>query len=366
MKNRLIHCLIAVLLTLTGLSGCVVAGPITEPTPSPYPTPVRDTFIVQRGDVAILDNLYGRVAPVLSESASFQMEGKVAHLYVKVGDRVKAGQLLADLEELKALETDLAAANAEYEREMLANRNTNRRAEIDLEIAQLNLELFKSQNRSDYEIKIQELLVELAQMKLEETRASITQGPAADQVNEVKAAVEKAKLYAPIDGQIIAAVNLGRTIKTTTEAFVIGDSSHLEIITDASEEQLKLLKEGLEVTISPDGKPDLRLTGRIRQLPFPYGSGDSEELTVRVVLDQSPGAETYQNGDKMTVRVTLASKTGVLWLPPEAIRQAGGRTFVIVDTEAGPKRVDIEIGLESINRVEILTGLEEEQEVVGP
>jgi len=83
-------------------------------------------------------------------------------------------------------------------------------------------------------------------------------------------------------------------------------------------------------------------------------------------LDSSPSAGTYQSGDKVTVVVQLAHKEGALWLPPDAIRSAGGRTFVIINSDSGPKRVDIEIGLQTRDMVEILSGLEEGQIVVGP
>jgi hypothetical protein len=85
-----------------------------------------------------------------------------------------------------------------------------------------------------------------------------------------------------------------------------------------------------------------------------------------VILEAAPSASTYQSGDKVTVTVQLASKQSILWLPPDAIRKAGGRTFVIINSETGPKRVDIEIGLQTRDMVEIVAGLTEGQVVVGP
>jgi hypothetical protein len=58
-------------------------------------------------------------------------------------------------------------------------------------------------------------------------------------------------------------------------------------------------------------------------------------------LDKAPSTSTYQSGDKVTVSVQLASKENVLWLPPDAIRSAGGR-FVIINGDSGPQRVDVE------------------------
>jgi multidrug efflux pump subunit AcrA (membrane-fusion protein) len=70
-------------------------------------------------------------------------------------------------------------------------------------------------------------------------------------------------------------------------------------------------------------------------------------------------------GDKVSVLATLASNNAALWLPPEAIRQAGGRTFVIVDAGSGPQRVEVELGIQTRDKTEILSGLEEGQVVFG-
>jgi len=155
-----------------------------------------------------------------------------------------------------------------------------------------------------------------------------------------------------------------------TPAFVLGDPKQLEVVAnlDASkgDSEVKEMFEGMTVTVIPDANPDKKLTGTIRQLPSPYGTGESSERVVHIDIDSSPSANTYQSGDKVTVVVQLASKAGTLWLPPDAIRAAGGRTFVIINSEGGPKRVDIEIGLQTRDKVEIVSGLEEGQVVVGP
>jgi membrane fusion protein, macrolide-specific efflux system len=122
----------------------------------------------------------------------------------------------------------------------------------------------------------------------------------------------------------------------------------------------------MQVTVTLDANIDDKLTGTVRQLPSPYGTGASDERTIHVALDSPPSTSTYQTGDNVMVTARLASKEGVLWLPPDAIRSVGGRTFVIINTENGPQRVDVEIGLQTRDRVEIVSGLEESQVVVGP
>jgi HlyD family secretion protein len=343
------------------LAAC--GGPVgqiaSEATPTPFPTPVRPTFTVQRGNITVEAKLNGRVVPLALETVYFQISGQVQEVYANVNDAVKEGQLLAELAEAQALR-----AKADE------TRRTIRRAQIDLEIAQLTLEQFRSQGRSPNEIKIQELQVELAQIKLDEVLQSLGIDPNSPVLDELDAQVEQARAFAPADGTIIAAVNVGRNVTPTTPAFVLGDPNKLEVVANLNasngDTEVREMFEGMQVTVTLDANTDAKLTGAIRQLPSPYGTGASDERAIHVVLDSPPSASTYQTGDNVTVIVLLASQEGVLWLPPDAIRSVGGRTFVIINSESGPQRVDVELGLQTRDRVEIVSGLEEGQVVVGP
>ena len=358
MKIRFLTLFVALALLLTACGG--PAGQVTnESTPTPFPTPVRPTFTVQRGDITVEAKLSGRVEPLALQTVYFQINGQVREVYANVNDVVKEGQLLGELAEAQ----ELRAKADETHR-------TIRRAQIDLEIAQLTLDQYKSQGRSADEVKIQELQVELAQMKLDETLESLGIDPTAPVTDELDAQVAQARAFAPADGTIIEAINVGRNVTPQTPAFVLGDPKQLEVVAnlDASkgDTEVKEMFEGMPVTVMPDANLDRKLTGTIRQLPSPYGTGASDEGAIHVALDLPSSANTYQSGDKVTMIVQLASKEGVLWLPPDAIRSAGGRTFVIINSDSGPKRVDIEIGLQTRDRIEILSGLEEGQVVVGP
>jgi membrane fusion protein, macrolide-specific efflux system len=341
------------------LAGCGAGSVSSEATPTPYPTPVKATFTVQRGDITVESKLSGRVSPLALHTVYFQMSGQVREVYANVNDVVTEGQLLGELAEAQ----ELRAKVDETQRVI-------RRAQIDLEIAQLTLEQYRTQGRSPNEIKIQELQVELAQMELDETLQSLGIDPDSPVLDELDAQVAQARAFSPADGTIIAGVNVGRNVTTTTPAFVLGDPDELEVIAglDASkgDTEVREMFEGMPVTVTLDANPDVKLTGTIRQLPSPFGTGASDDRAIHVGMDAAPSASTYQSGDKVTVTVQLASKEGVLWLPPDAIRKAGGRTFVIINSESGPKRVDIEIGLQTRDMVEIVSGLTEGQVVVGP
>jgi len=356
MKRRFSTLFVALALVLTGCGGGQI---VSEATPTPFPTPVRPTFTVQRGDITVEAKLNGHVVPLALHTVHFQIVGQVREVYANVNDVVEEGQLLGELAEAQELR-----AQADETQRII------RRAQIDLEIAQLTLEQFKSQGRSEAEIKIQELQVELAQMQLDEVLEGLGIDPEAAVVDELDSQVAQARAFAPADGTIISAVTVGRNVNPETPAFVLGDPDQLEVVADINpstgDQEVREMFEGMSVTVTPTGNADVKLTGTIRQLPSPYGTGASDEGAIHVVLDSPPSASTYQTGDKVTVIVQLASKEGVLWLPPDAIRSAGGRTFVIINSDSGPQRVDVEIGLRTRDMIEIISGLEEGQVVVGP
>jgi RND family efflux transporter MFP subunit len=356
MKRRFLVPGIALVLILSACAGGQAAS---EPTPTPFPTPVRPTFTVQRGDIVVEARLNGRVEPLALETVYFQIPGQVREVYASVNDVVQEGQLLGELAEAQELR-----AQADETRRII------RRAQIDLEIAQITLEQLRSQGRSEQEIKIQELQVELAQMSLDEVLQSLGIDPDSPVLDELDAQVAQARAFAPADGTIISAVNVGRNVNPSTPAFVLGDPDQLEVVADLDptrgDTEVREMFEGMPVTVSVDSDSDAKLSGTIRQLPSPYGTGASDESVIHVVLDSPPSTNTYQAGDNVTVTVLLASKEDALWLPPDAIRSAGGRTFVIINSDSGPQRVDVELGLQTRDRVEVVSGLEEGQVVVGP
>jgi len=354
MKKILIVLVAALAILPAGCGG----GQITaEITPTPFPTPVRPTFTVQSGDIIVGAKLSGRVSPLALHTVYFETGGQVREVLVNVNDPVAEGQLLGELDAAQELR-----ANANETQRII------RRAQIDLEIEQLTLEQMETQGGTATEIEIQKLKVELAQMDFDELMESMGIDPGAEFSNELDAQVAQARAFSPADGTIISSVTVGRNVSPTTPAFVLGDPTKLEIVADlsAGDDQVREMYEGMPVVVTVDAKAGVELNGKISQLPSPYGIGPGEEHVIHVVLDVSPSPTTYESGDKVTVNVILASKEDILWLPPEAIRSAGGRTFVIVNSDSGPKRVDIEIGLQTRDMVEVVSGLTDGQVVVGP
>jgi RND family efflux transporter MFP subunit len=344
------------------LSGCsaltnLQAGndpPVTadeEPTPTPLPTPivpVKPTYKVQLGDVVRKVEFAGRVVPSSDTELYFRANGRIKNVYVKRGDLVKAGQLLADLE------TD-------------NNAFALRRAEIYLEMAKISLEMTKTENppyrkESAWIIALQEKDVELAQIGLD----------------ELKDTIASTQIITPIDGTVMQiSVTDGGVGEAFMTAFVVADLTKLEISSDPTSEQLNQLEEGMTLTAEPSSSPGQTYAGVIRRLPYPYGKGattesstgseqEKKDQSTRITLEKDPLQAGLSVGDLLTITVIIEQKTNVLWLPPQAVRKYEGRRFVIIQEESGQRRVDVKVGISNDERLEVTEGISEGMIVVAP
>jgi multidrug efflux pump subunit AcrA (membrane-fusion protein) len=84
-----------------------------------------------------------------------------------------------------------------------------------------------------------------------------------------------------------------------------------------------------------------------------------------VTLEVPVNEAGLERGNLVRVTVVLERKDDVLWLPPQAVRTFEGREFVVVQDGEAQLRVDVKVGIESEDRVEIEEGLTEGQIVIG-
>jgi len=85
MKSRFLTLYVALALLLAGCGSRQIAS---EVTPTPFPTPARPTFTVQRGDITVEAKLSGRVVPLELHTVYFQISGQVREVYANINDVV--------------------------------------------------------------------------------------------------------------------------------------------------------------------------------------------------------------------------------------------------------------------------------------
>jgi len=190
-------------------------------------------------------------------------------------------------------------------------------------------------------------------------------------LERLQAQVAEAQIIAPVAGEVLSlAVYAGRPAEAFKPAIVVADPSALEVNAELLSSQMQELIQGQQAVVVLSDYPGQTWRGTVRQLPYPYGAGGSGEglsgadKSVHISLEGDLSG--LELGDLARVIILLEEKEDVLWLPPAAIRTFQGRRFVIVQEPDRQRRMDVQIGIESADRVEILEGLQEGQVVVGP
>ena len=225
------------------------------------------------------------------------------------------------------------------------------------------------------EAQIEELDRILAEMAYEKLLQGIEPSYEID-VSKAQSALEEAqdklanaKLVAPFNGRILSVnIKRGDQVQAFKAVIVVAQVDALELTANLNATDLAELSIGQAAEIQLRNRPEEILTGAVRTLPYPYGGGsgsggdDNEEKVTRISIDQDVALTL---GELAEVTIMLEEKEGALWLPPAAIRRFQGRRFVVVQDGVAQRRVDVLIGIESEDRVEILEGLEEGQTVIG-
>ncbi len=247
-------------------------------------------------------------------------------------------------------------------------------AEQEVQLAEARLQQARQGVAThQYNIQIQELQVEQARRHLEQLKAGVQVEEMRLNVERLKALLQDAQILAPFDG-IVLSISLveGRAVEGYRPVIIVADPSELEVSADVPDRVLATLTEGMPAVAAPVSSPGDEIPAQIRRLPYPYGGGGrtagvgEEDKSTRVSIDMEAAGNLFKLGDLVRVTVVLERKQDVLWLPPQAIRTFEGRRFVVVQEEGGQRRVDVKVGIQGEDRVEILEGLTEGQVVVGP
>ena len=249
---------------------------------------------------------------------------------------------------------------------------------LQQEVATAQLEAQRlEQSEVDFDLPA---AVALAQLELEILERGldpqIERAAAAAQfeLDDLEAQLKEARIVASMDGEVVSvAVAPGRAVEAFKPVIIVADPGGLEISAQLSAEQMRELSEGQEVSLLPADYPGQALAGVIRQLPYPYGSGGGSEAlenadtATRVSLDFAslPAGVVLEAGDLVRATVALERRQDVLWLPPAAIRTFSGRQFVVVQDGDVQRRVDVVLGSKSEQRVEVKSGVQEGQTIVG-
>lgn len=312
-----------------------------------------------------------------------QVSGQLKKLHVALGDEVKKGQLLAEIDPVLQLNT-LKDAEAQVEN-LRAQKRSKQALLVQYELAsKRHKQMFEQDAAAAADL-------ESAQAQFDSTQADIASLDA--QIIKAKIAVDTARanydytrIVAPMDGVVISIVTEeGQTVVSAQSATTILKLANLDTITikaKISEADVLRVKPGQAVYFMTLGDSDNRHYGILRAIePGPdtttgtsssSGSSSSGNSTSSTAIYYNGLFEVPNPGRKLRVNMTvqvsivLNEAKQVLCIPVSAISDKGkdGRYTVNVLQNKIPEVRNIRIGINNNVHVQVLDGLREGEKVI--
>ena len=365
------------------------------------------TALVARRDLSATVTATGTIKAMVGAEVKVgsRIPGRVDQLAVQVGDRVKAGQVIARLEQedLRAA-VELARANlANAEAKLATVRNgartqeiqtaeaNLRQAEANRLLAQVNLDRYR-QLYQDEGIALQQVDiaardhdVAVAQIRTAREQLSLTREKytaedlqvAEAEVRQAKAALRIAEAnlgYATITapmGGVVASVSTqqGETVTSGSAAaqaptFVtIIDLTRLQVDAYVDETDIGKVHVGQEATFSVDAFPDKEFMGTVTAI-YPKALIQQNVVTYDVVIAIDNREGLLRPDMTTNTTITVAKREKVLAIPNQAVRREDGDRVVFLQDGDRLVRRPVKTGWKDKTYTEVLSGLKEGDRVV--
>ncbi len=234
-----------------------------------HKAPAADRYVIseaRRGDIEDTVTAVGNLQPRDYVDVGAQVSGQLKTIHVEIGDTVKKGELLAEIDAtVQSAKVGASQAQLLNLRAQLADRE----AQTVLAEAQ-----FRRQQQLQSDDATSEDAVQSARASLDSTRAQIAAIKA--QIKQTEASLEGdeatlgySKIYAPMDGTVVSlAAKEGQTLNANQVAptiLRIADLSTMTVWTQVSEADVARLKLGMSAYFTTLGSPE-RWYGKLRQL----------------------------------------------------------------------------------------------------
>lgn len=369
LANRRKLSLIVFLVLLVALFGYVAlrSGPLA-------PVPVTVQSVQQE---AISPSLFGvgtveaRYAYLIGPTVS----GRVRLVSVQVGDRVQAGQVVAEMDpvDLDERVSSQQAALARAQAAVLASEaqvrdTTARKAYAEAQVRryeQLLLKRFVSNEA--VEAKRQERLVTEAAF----ASASANRDAARQDIARIRADRDgmiqqraNLRLLAPVNGLVVARnAESGTTVVAGQAVVEVIDPASLWVNVRFDQLRASGLRAALPATIVLRSQAQQKMAGRVERVE-PRADAVTEEALAKVVFDRAP--ETLPPiGELAEVTVAQPELPATPVVPNAALKHQNGKTGVWLVENDGLRFVNVQTGASDLDgRVQITQGLKTGDRVV--
>ena len=353
---------------------------------------------VEKGDLAKSVVATGKVEPITKVEVKSKASGIVKKLYVEYGDRVKKGQLLAQLDKieieagveqsrasLEAAQANLTSSKADYERAKvdaegpdvpLLKRSYDRALQMQKD-GVVSMSALDDAEK-EYKMAVNKQNVARAQMlvlqaKIAQAQAQVAQDGA--NLKQLEEQLNYTDIVSPIDGIILSRdVEMGDAVSSilvlgsgATLVMTIGDTSQVYVKGKVDESDIGRVYMGQPARIKVESFKDKTFKGVVNKIsPMGVEKDNVTTFEVRVSID-NPGGELKA---EMTANaeIILEEHKAVLQIPEGAIIYDKDRnaSVEVPDPKGkdGQRKVAINIGISNGAKTEVLKGVNEGDQVI--
>jgi macrolide-specific efflux system membrane fusion protein len=346
---------------------------------------------VQRGDLEDTVTATGILQPRDYVDVGTQVSGQLKKLGVEVGSRVKAGQLIAEIDPT-VYQSRVEADQAQLRTQQA--QLVDKQAQLTLAGQQHDrqVNMMKDNATTQDALQTSEAALRSARAQIDVLRAQIEQTQST--LRGDQASLSYTKIFAPMSGTVVAqSAKQGQTLNANQQAPVIvriADLSTMTVQSQVSEADVSKLRPGMSVYFTTLGDAGKRWSGTLRQInPSPETVNNVVLYDALFDVDNRDGALMTQ----MTAQVffVTAQAKGAVLVPVSALRPAtapaasrrgsrGTEAGAAVDPRTslanGPAVVrvvaadgsvaprDVRVGMVSRVSAQIVSGLEPGERVV--
>jgi HlyD family secretion protein len=353
---------------------------------------------VEKGDLAKSVVATGKVEPITKVEVKSKASGIVKKLLVDAGDRVKKGQLLAQLdkEEIQAQVEQTRAALAASAANLKSSEADYERAKVDAEGPDVPL-LKRAYERAigmakegvvstsaledaqkNYELALNKQNVAKAQLivmkaKIAQSQAQVAQDRA--HLNQLEEQLSYTDIESPIDGVVLSRdVEMGDAVSSilvlgssATLLMTLGDTSEVYVKGKVDESDIGKVYLGQPARIKVESFKDKTFNGKVTKIsPMGVEKDNVTTFEVRVSIN-NPGGE-LKAAMTANAEIILEEHKSVLQIPEGAIVYDKDKkaSVEVPDPRAkdGKKKVAVNIGISNGAKTELLSGLKEGDQVV--
>jgi HlyD family secretion protein len=276
---------------------------------------------IDKGTVTALVDTTGTLNPVTIVDIGSQVSGKIENIYVDFNSQVKAGQVLAELEQLN-FQTKVQQNEANY----LSSVAAVEKSKVSMENSKKKYDraksLFEKELISFEEFETTEVQYFSAKADLQSSEARLEQAKA--QLDTSKVDLTYTIIKSPIDGIVINRnVNVGQTVAASFQAPVLfqvaNDLTKMQVECSVDEADIGKVKEGQTARFTVDAFPDENFAGIVKQVRY-SPEVISNVVTYTTIVDVENPEIKLRPGMTATISIVVGEAKNALRVPNSALR----------------------------------------------